>query len=153
MTVLTRQFEDLRIGEIAESKAMPVLLEDMLEFARRYDPQYFHTDPEGAQSSIFGEVIASGIYTAALWRQLDAQISGDISWVCGIAWEEVRWPEAVRAGDLLRARAECLSKRPSRSHADRGVVEMRYTLLNQRDQIVFTCRSINLVTRRTLPTD
>ena len=51
MTVLTRQFEDLRIGEIAESKAMPVLLEDMLEFARRYDPQYFHTDPEGAQSA------------------------------------------------------------------------------------------------------
>ena len=55
---------------------------------------------------------------------------------------------AVRAGDSLRARAECLAKRPSDSKPDRGVVEMRYTLINQNDAVVFTCRSINLVQRR-----
>lgn len=143
-----RYYEDLAIGEIAESSERQIGLEEMLEFARRYDPQYFHADPEAAKSSIFGEVIASGIHTAALWRQLDATISGDIAWVCGVAWEDVRWPEAVRAGDRLRARFELLAKRPSRSHPDRGVVEVRYSLLNQRRAVVFTCRSINLVALR-----
>ncbi|MBS0373862.1 MAG: MaoC family dehydratase [Proteobacteria bacterium] len=148
-----RYYEDLAIGEIAESSERAVALEEMLEFARRYDPQYFHADPEAAKASIFGEVIASGIHTAALWRQLDASISGDIAWVCGVAWEDVRWPEAVRAGDRLRARFELLAKRPSRSHPDRGVVEVRYTLLNQRDAVVFTCRSINLVATRPVTAD
>jgi len=69
----------------------------------------------------------------ALWRQLDATISGDIAWICAVAWEDVRWPEPVRAGDRLRARRECPAKRISRSHADRGVIEMRYTLFNQRN--------------------
>jgi acyl dehydratase len=81
----------------------------------------------------------------ALWRQLDHQISSDIAWICGVAWEDVRWPVAVRSGDRLRARAECLSKRPSGSDPGRGVVEYRYTLLNQRDEVAWTCRSINLV--------
>jgi acyl dehydratase len=140
-----RFFEDLAIGEIAESSERTVTLEEMLEFARRFDPQYFHADPAAARDSVFGEVIASGIHAAALWRQLDATISGDIAWVCGIAWEEVRWPHPVRAGDRLRARYECLAKRQSRSRPERGVVEMRYTLVNQDDRVAFTCRSINLV--------
>ncbi len=81
----------------------------------------------------------------ALWRQLDHEISGDIAWICGVAWEDVKWPVAVRAGDSLRARAECLAKRPSATDPTRGVVELRYTLLNQRDETAWTCRSINLV--------
>jgi itaconyl-CoA hydratase len=60
----------------------------------------------------------------------------------------VRWPQAVRAGDALRARSETLSKRASRSQPGRGVVECRYTLLNQRNEVVFTCRSINLIEAR-----
>jgi acyl dehydratase len=94
---------------------------------------------------VFGEVIASGIYTMALWRRLDHEISGDIAWICGVAWEDVKWPVAVRAGDKLRAQAECIAKRPSGSDPARGVVEFRYTLLNQRNEIAWTCRSINLV--------
>ena len=113
--------------------------------SRAYDPQYFHADPEAARNSVFGEVIASGIYTMALWRKLDHEISGDIAWICGIAWEDVKWPVAVRAGDRLRAQYECLAKRPSSTDATRGVVEFRYTLLNQRDEVAWTCRSINLV--------
>ena len=143
-----RYFEDLVIGEIRSSTPLTVSSEAMLEFARRYDPQYFHADPLQAQRSVFGEVIASGIYTMALWRQLDHQIAGDIAWICGVGWEDVRWPTAVRAGDQLRARAECLAKRPSAGRSDRGVVEYRYELLNQRNETAFTCRSINLIERR-----
>lgn len=141
-------FEDIVVGDLRESSTRTVTSDELLEFARRYDPQYFHADPEAARSSNFGELIASGIHTAALWRILDHEISGNIRWICGVAWEEVRWPAPVRAGDALRARAETLSKRASRSDPTRGVVECRYTLLNQRDQIVFTCRSINLIETR-----
>jgi acyl dehydratase len=140
-----RYYDDLVVGETRESHAETVELEALLAFARAYDPQYFHADPEAARHSVFGEVIASGIYTMALWRKLDHEISGDIAWICGIAWEEVKWPTAVRAGDRLRAQFECLAKRPSSSDATRGVVEFRYRLLNQRDEIAWTCRSINLV--------
>ncbi len=140
-----RRYGDLIVGDVRESQPLTVALEPMLEFARRYDPQYFHTDPVAARDSIFGQVVASGIYTMALWRQLDHEISGDIDWICGVAWENVRWPNPVRVGDALRARAECLAKRPSHKHGDRGVVECGYALLNQTGQLVFAARSINLV--------
>ncbi len=143
-----RYYDELLIGEVRESSTRTVTLEELLEFANRYDPQYFHADPVAARRSIFGEVIASGIHSAALWRILDHEISGDIQWICGVAWEDVRWPNPVRAGDTLRARAEALSKRLSKQDSARGIVEFRYTLLNQRDEIAFTCRSINLVAVR-----
>lgn len=143
-----RYYEDLIEGEVRESGDRRVELTDILAFARQYDPQYFHVDPEAARSSIFGEVVASGIYTMAIWRQLDHEIAHDIAWICGVAWDDVRFPRAVRAGDVLRARAKCLTKRPSSSSPDRGIVVYEYTLLNQRNEVVFSCKSTNLVERR-----
>lgn len=140
-----RYYEDIVVGEVRESSTRKVTLEELLEFATRYDPQYFHADPAAAAGSIFGEIVASGIHGAAIWRRLDHEISSDIRWICGIAWEEVRWPNPIRAGDELRARSEMLAKRPSRSDPTRGVVECRYSLLNQTNQTAFTCRSINLI--------
>ena len=145
MTQAGRCLEDLAVGESAQSPWSRVDREEMLEYARRYDPQYFHADPEAAKSSVFGEVIASGLFTAALWRRLDHGISGDIAWICGVAWQDVRWPVALRAGDEVRARCECVGLRPSASDPGLGVVEMRYTLENRRGEVVFTCLSINLV--------
>ncbi len=141
----SRYYEDIVVGETRESAPRTVTRDEMLEFATRYDPQWFHADAESAERSIFGELVASGIHTAALWRILDHEIGKDIRWICGVAWEEVRWPHPVRAGDSVRARSEALAKRLSRSDPGRGVVEYRYSLLNQRDELVFTCRSINLI--------
>lgn len=143
-----RFYEDLLLDEQRVSQPRVVDRDDMLQFAQRYDPQYFHADTEAARESIFGEVVASGIYTAALWRQLDHEISGDIAWICGVAWKDTRWPVALRAGDSIRARATCLSKRPSGSDPNRGIVEMRYELLNQRNQTVFETVSVNLIETR-----
>jgi acyl dehydratase len=143
-----RYFEDLVEGEESASAPRKVLTEELIEFARQYDPQYFHADPQAASRSIFGEVIASGIYTMAVWRQLDHQIAHDIAWICGVAWDEVRFPTALRGGDEVRARAKCISKRISRTRPERGVVVYKYVLLNQRDETVFTCLSTNLVERR-----
>jgi acyl dehydratase len=144
-----RYYEDLVEGVVEESGTRTLTREELIAFASQYDPQYFHADEQAAKDSIFGEVIASGIYTMAIWRQLDHQIAQDIQWICGVAWDDVRFPKAVRAGDTLRARAKCLARRPSGSDPRRGVVTYEYVLLNQRDEIVFTCRSTNLVERRT----
>jgi acyl dehydratase len=144
-----RYYEDLVEGEESCSTARKVTADELLEFARKYDPQYFHTDEEAAKKhSVFGGVVASGIFTMAVWRQLDHQIAGDIAWICGVAWDDVRFRTALRAGDAVRARAKCLSKRPSESHPERGVVVYEYVLLNQHDATVFSCRSTNLVERK-----
>lgn len=143
-----RFFEDLVEGEERLSDAREVTEAELLEFARTYDPQYFHADPQAARRSVFGGVIASGIFTMAVWRQLDHRICGDVAWICGVAWDDVRFPKPVRAGDALRARAQCLSKRLSEKDPRRGVAVYQYTLLNQRGETVFTCRSTNLVERR-----
>ncbi len=143
-----RYYEDLVEGEEAVSGARTVEADELLAFARQYDPQYVHADPDAAKQSIFGGIVASGIFTMAIWRQLDHQIAHDIAWICGVAWDDVRFPVAVRAGDTLHARSKCLSKRLSNSRPDRGVAVYEYVLLNQRGETVFTCRSTNLVERR-----
>ncbi|MEM1104608.1 MAG: MaoC/PaaZ C-terminal domain-containing protein [Pseudomonadota bacterium] len=142
-----RKFDDLEIGETRLSDPLEVRGEDMLEFAKKYDPQWFHADEEAAKTSDFGELIASGIYTAALWRKLDHSINGDVDFICGVAWEDVRWPKAVKAGAKLRATSEVLEKRASETSDDRGIAVFRYGLVDQEGEEVFSCRSINLVRR------
>ena len=86
----------------------------------------------------------------AFATQYDPQYfhADDIQWICGVAWDDVRFPKAVRPRGTLRARARCLSRRPSHSDPRRGVVVYEYALLNPNDEVVFTCRSTNLVERR-----
>jgi acyl dehydratase len=143
-----RYYEDLVIGEERVSGTRALTQDEIVAFARQYDPQYFHSDPEAARGSIFGEVIASGIHVMAVWRQLDHEIASDVAWICGVAWDDVRFAKAVRAGDVLQAHSRCLEKRPSNSRPERGVVVYEYRLKNQRGEDVFTCRSTNLVHRR-----
>ncbi|MDJ0699867.1 MAG: MaoC/PaaZ C-terminal domain-containing protein [Woeseiaceae bacterium] len=143
-----RYFEDLEVGETHVSEPRTVTEDEIVEFASRYDPQYFHMDAEAAESHPqFGEVVASGIHILALWRQLDHEITGDIRWICGIAWRELRWHKPLRAGDAVRARAELVDKRRSSKNPGRGVVDYRYSLLNQDDEEIFWCLSLNYVER------
>jgi acyl dehydratase len=149
MIVPRRYFEDLEIGEFRESTPTTVSEADIVDFASRYDPQYFHTNPEAAQSHPqFGEVVASGIHILAIWRQRDHEITGDIRWICGIGWDDLRWNHPMRAGDTVRARALLVEKRVSRSKPERGVVVYRYALVNQDDEELFYCTSTNYVERR-----
>ena len=149
MTEPHRYFEDLVVGEFHESPTMTVSEDEITEFATKYDPQYFHMDPAAAKGHPqFGEVVASGIHILAVWRQLDHQITGDVRWICGIKWDDLRWNQPMRAGDTVRATAELLSKRESESKPERGIVVYRYALLNQDDVELFYCTSTNLVERR-----
>ena len=145
---LSRYWEDLEVGETTLSRELTVDAGDMVGFATLYDPQYFHADAEAAKGSLFGGLIASGIYTAALWRILDHEANGAIAWVCGVQWDAVRWRKAVRPGDTLRAASLLKSKRPSASRPGVGLVIMRHEVSNQDGEVVFEFESTDLVYRR-----
>jgi acyl dehydratase len=106
--------------------------EDILSFARQFDPQPFHVDPEAAKESVFGELIASGWHTGAMWMRLyvDAMLGGPTSQGSpGI--EELRWLAPVRPGDTLHGRLTVLDATPSSRRPDRGTVRIRGEMMNQ----------------------
>jgi acyl dehydratase len=143
-----RKFEDLEIGEERRSGPRAVSEAEMVAFARQYDPQWFHADPEAARESSFGEMVASGVFVLALWRQLDHTMNSDIDFVCGIGFDEFRLETALRPGDTIVAESEILELIPSKSRNDRGTAITQYRLLNQDGETVLRFKSINLVHRR-----
>ena len=143
-----RAYEDLTVGEFRRSRARTITQDEILSFARAYDPQWFHSDAELAKASVFGEVVASGIHVLALWRQLDHEINSDIDFVCGIGWDELRLRKAVRAGDTIHVTSEIVSLKPSATRADRGTALTRYAVVNQHGEEAVTFTSINLVYTR-----
>lgn len=147
-----RRFEDLEVGERRVSGERTLVQDEIVAFARTYDPQWFHSDPDAAKASVFGEVVASGIHVLAVWRQLDHQINGDIDFVCGVGWDELRLKRAVRAGDTIHVTSEILELRPSKTRDDRGTAITHYAVVNQRGEEAVTFTSINLVYTRACPT-
>ena len=130
--------EDLAVGQIFRMGPRTIEAEEMLSFARQYDPQYFHTDPEAAKSSMFGGLVASGWLTAAVTMRL--LVDGGAPFADGVigAGGELAWPRPVRPGDSLRIESEVLNITPSRSRPDRGNVICKTTTFNQNNQVVQT---------------
>ena len=143
-----RYFEDLREGQVALSRPLLIDKDELLQWARRYDPQYFHANEQAATHSVFGGLVAPGIFTAAIWRQLDHSVNGDVRYVCGTGWDRVRWPHPVRPGDQLRARSTVLKKTNHWRNPRWGKALYGYELLNQHDKVVMSFRSHNLVERQ-----
>ena len=142
-------FDDFKPGDRFESAPLLITEELILEFARFYDPQIFHTDPEAAKATIYGGLIGSGLQTIALTFKLFFE-TGVLA-ACSLGspgLDEVRWKAPVRPGDTLRVVVEVLETRPSTSKPDRGIVRVRYTTLNQRDETVMTIDGNQLLRRR-----
>ncbi|PXA85684.1 dehydratase [Nostoc sp. 3335mG] len=144
----TRCFEDLQVGEFRRSSPRTVTQEEILDFARQWDPQWFHSDADLAKQSVFGEVVASGIHVLALWRQMDHEINADIDFVCGIGWDELRLKRAIRAGDTIHVTSEIVTLTPSATRTDRGTALTRYAVVDQNGTEAVTFTSINLVYTR-----
>lgn len=143
-----RRWEDLAIGEETRSREMLIEQGPMVEFATKYDPQFFHMNPETADQSLFGGLIASGLYTASMWRILDHEVNGDIAWVCGVGWNDVRWSRAVRPGDRITAHSRIEAMRPSASRPGVGMATLRHWVTNQDGDTVFSFVSTDMVYRR-----
>ena len=121
-----RSFDDLSVGQEFRFGTMSMPLEDVLEFARRWDPQPFHTDEARARESPFGGLIASGIHTlaAAFGHMIRTGFVEQVS--MGGAGLDVRWPAPVRPGDEIAVTGRVEELTPSRSRPDRGTVKFRY---------------------------
>ena len=134
-----RWFDDYKPGAVYEYGYATVTEDELLDFARKFDPQPIHIDPDYAATGPFGGLIASGWHTAGLMMRLLAD--NYLSKVASLASpgvDELRWPHPVRAGDVLRLRVEVVEARESRSKPDRGVVTMRHETKNQRGEVVQT---------------
>ena len=132
-----RYLEDVQPGDSFESGAITMVEVEMIEFASRFDPQPMHTDPVAAMDGPFGGLTASGWHTAAVVMRLlyEAWPLGDTPLI-GMSVDEMRWPEPVRPGDVLRAKVEVLAVRVSRTRPSHGILRLRMTTRNQRGEIV-----------------
>jgi acyl dehydratase len=145
-----RYFEDFAVGQVFKpSGRVRVEKEDIIAFARKFDPQPFHLDEEAARHSIFGRLVASGWHTAAMTMSLiaraDYRAAGG---TVGLGFDSLRWPVPVVPGDELHIVSEVLEVRPSRSRPDRGLVKIRTQTFNQNGDVVQEVIGNAMVPRR-----
>jgi acyl dehydratase len=143
-----RYFEDLKKGDRFTSEAYKVSEEQIVSFAREFDPQPFHIDSEVAATTMFGGIFASGWHTAAITMRLFVKTLNFAEGAIGLGVDELRWPTAVKPGDELRVEVEIVDLRESRSKPTHGVVRLRYVTRNQRGEIVQTMFASALVKQR-----
>ena len=140
--------EDLTVGRTWTTDSHELAVDEMVEFAGRYDPQPFHLDADAALGSLFGRLVASGWHTAAVTMRLLVEsgppVAGGLIGLGG----DIAWPRPTLPGDVLRVVSEVLEARPSRSRPGSGLVTMENRTLNQRDEVVQTFRVTLVVPRR-----
>jgi acyl dehydratase len=135
--VTVRYLEDLEPGQRYQTGSRTLALAEIQAFARQYDPQPFHLDPEAAKHTLFGELVASGWHTMATTMRLIVDSGVQLGWgFLGAGVENMDWPHPVRPGDTLTAENEVLEVKPSRSKPDRGLARIRTTTTNQRGEPV-----------------
>jgi acyl dehydratase len=140
-----RYFEDYEVGESVEFGDYAVTEQEIVEFAKRYDPQPFHVDPAAGAKTIYGGLIASGWMTGSIMMRLlvDHFIS-PVASMGSPGIDEVRWHKPVRPGDRLRVRVTVHEKRRSESKPDRGVIRMSQEALNQNGEVVMSYRGMGM---------
>jgi len=127
------KFADFHAGQLIEAGPYELTEAELLQFARAYDPQWFHTDAGRAADGPFGGLIASGWHTCGIAMRLvaDAALAGSESFASpGLRY--VKWPNPVRPGDSLRLRAEVVEVRRSARRPTLGILNWRWQLFNQR---------------------
>jgi acyl dehydratase len=140
--------EDLQVGQQFMSESHVMEAEKIKEFAAEFDPQPFHLDEAAADASVFHGLAASGWHTAAVAMRL--LVAGGLPFATGIVGlgGEISWPKPTRPGDTLHVKTEIIEIAPSRSKPDRGIVTVRGTMFNQRQEAVYLLTAKLLVFRR-----
>ena len=144
-----KYFEDYEAGRVYKLGSVEVELAEVIEFATRYDPQYFHIDENRAKESIYGGVIASGWHTASMMMRVFADnFLSDVSSMGSPGLDELYWYHPVRPGDTLFVSAIVLETRLSKSKPDRGVMRTRTEVHNQHNELVLSSTAVNFMRRR-----
>lgn len=144
-----RYLDDFLVGDSFLSPGVTITEAQIIDFALHFDPQAFHLDSVAAAQSIYGGLIASGFHVIALTFRLFIQTGVLAESSMGSPGvDEVRWLAPVRPGDTLRVSTEVVEVRPSNSRPDRGIARLRYSTLNQRDEMVASFVVNHLLKRR-----
>ena len=145
-----RYWEDFAVGEVTELGSATVSAEEIVEFARRYDPQPFHLDEAAAEAGPFGGLAASGWHTAAVFMGLFVRsILNDSASMGSPGVEELRWLAPVRPGDTLTGRVSVTGVQPSSRNPKRGTVLTTSEVFNQDGTLVMTMKARGFFARRT----
>lgn len=139
------KFAEFHEGQVIEGGPYLVTEAEIRQFATAYDPQWFHTEPEAADHSPFGGLIASGWHTASMAMRLlvDAALVGSESFASpGLAY--LKWPNPVRPGDALRLVADVIEVRRSEKRPTLGILRWRWRLFNQRELMVLDLEATSL---------
>lgn len=149
MTAPKRYWEDYTVGESYELGRKTFTEQEIVEFARAFDPQPFHVDAEAAKQSMFGGIIASGWHTGSSMMRLlvDNFLHPEVS-LGSPGLDELRWPNPVRPGDTVVFSSHVHDKRPSSSKPWMGSVTYQTTATNQKGEIVMSVKAIGLMRRR-----
>jgi acyl dehydratase len=142
-------FDDFRVGQVFDIGPRPVTKDEIVAFARKFDPQPFHIDEEAAKKYMFGGIIASGWHTAAICMRMsvDGMIK-DAASLGSPGVDELRWLKPVRPGDELNLRMEVVEVTPSRSKPDRGTIRVQWTMSNAAGEPVMTMKGLGMYARR-----
>ncbi|HEX8240292.1 MAG TPA: MaoC family dehydratase [Allosphingosinicella sp.] len=143
-------FEDLEVGRESEYGSYEVTREEVLEFARKYDPQPFHLSDDAAASTHFGRLAASGWHTCAMTMAVIVRHLGreEQAGLGSPGVDELRWLKPVYPGDTLTVRGKIVEKTPSRSKPGLGSFRTRTEVTNQDGIPVMRFTSIVLIRRR-----
>ncbi|WP_332606089.1 MaoC family dehydratase [Acinetobacter sp. ESBL14] len=126
--------DDLQVGTEFFSREYALSEQQIINFAKEFDPQIFHLDGEAAKGTLFKGIAASGWHTAAITMKLLVDSLPIGSGIIG-AGGEIKWPNATRPNDILKVVSKVLQITPSRSKPDRGIVSVECKTLNQHDII------------------
>ena len=139
-TDLMLYFEDLDVGAKRSFGRYEVTREEVLEFARKYDPQGFHLSDEAAAKTHFGRLAASGWHTCAMTMAMNVEAMKDqpSAGLGAAGVDELRWLRPVRPGDTLHGRSEVIDKKASQSRPEMGIVRSQVTIFNQDDKPVLS---------------
>jgi acyl dehydratase len=142
-------WEDFTVGTTREFGGITLTKEEIIGFAKQFDPQPFHVDEAAAKASVFGGIIASGWHTAALAMRMscDAYLLETASHGSpGV--ESLKWTRPVRPGDTLRVRLTVIESRPLASKPTVGLVKNRWHVLNQQGEVVMEMEGYGMIQRR-----
>jgi len=147
--LITRYWEDFKVGEVEQIGGKRVDKEEMIAFARQYDPQPFHVDEAAAKQSIYGGLIASGWHTCAMVMRMmcDAYMLHSAS-VGSPGIDNLKWLKPVRPGDTISARRTTLEMRASKSKPDIGIVNNLWEVFNQDGEMVMSMQGYGMFRRR-----
>ncbi|NBS22637.1 MAG: MaoC family dehydratase [Altererythrobacter sp.] len=143
-------YEDLEIGTKQSFGRYEVTREEVIEFAKKYDPQAFHLDDDAAARTHFDRLSASGWHTCAMTMAMMVENMKGVK-QAGLGSpgiDNLQWKKPVYPGDTLRVESEVMSKRRSQSRREMGLFKSRAQIFNQNDEIVLEMTSNGLIAVR-----